>query len=94
MSTTPWRVQLPSSQGPRRTQAGQHWEGPWRPSCHLPRPESARDRAPGALKSQEFRLREGTLGSRKDPSFWTLMGRRQEGEPSWLSGYRAGWIKS
>lgn len=26
-------VQLPSSQGPRRSQAGQLWEGRWSPSC-------------------------------------------------------------
>lgn len=45
-------VQLPSSLGPRRSQAGPRWEGPWRPNRCLPRAESARDREPGALKSQ------------------------------------------
>ena len=55
-------VRLPSSQGPRRSQAGQSWEGPWGPSCCLPRPESARDKEPGALKKSGACLVLGVRG--------------------------------
>lgn len=55
-------VQLPSSQGPRRSQAGQCWEGPWGPNCCLPRPESARDKEPGALKKSGVYLALGVRG--------------------------------